>query len=399
MKRCYFIGLDWIYDSALQSRMYNELEKIIQDEEKLEFWFDDISTSFLRLSFFIVLRLRTKYPSKDIQIVHVYVPNEYNYEDLEYIDKSLFPMCISDKNIYAKSDTDNKHESQQWIIRNCDYVFTYNYPLLRNRSITKLIEYANGLSDITIIPFSFDKTNQLIRAKFEQLSERSRLIITMRDEGKNQHEIGETLGVSTKKANALIDETKLKLERLLIPVFLKKDTPIVCTLIELDDKPNAIQLIAFQSLLKFLVDKCQVTEFWIDKKHWNDAYGASILSITHKGDFLQKAVTAKVIICANDNKTYWKKEVNKYAPLYFGTITLKSNNNDERSMYREIIQKCDYLISDFTCEGTELIKELCADIGDISILNIACDNLSIDNQYPHTDSVEDQDNKISIESE
>lgn len=394
MKRCYFIGLDWIYDSALHSRMYNELEKIIQDEEKLEFWFDNISTSFLSLSFFIVLRLRTKYPNKDIKIVHVYVPDENNYEYLEYIDKSLFPMCISDKNIYAKSDT----EPRQWIIRNCDYVFTYNYPLLRNRSITKLIEYADRLSDITIIPFSFDETNQLIREKFEQLSERSKLIITMRDEGKKQREIAETIGVSTKKANDLIDETIIKLERLLKPVFFKKVTPSICALIGLVDKPNAIQLIAFQSLLKFLVDKCQVTEFWIDKKHWNDAYGASILSITHKGDFLKKAITAKVIICANDNKTYWKKEVNEYAPLYSRIITLKSNK-DERSMYEEIIQKCDYLISDFTCEGTELIKELCADNGDISILNIACDNLRIDNQYPNTDTIEDQNNKISIESE
>lgn len=395
MKRCYFIGLDWIYDSELPSRMYNELKKIIQDEEELEFWFDDISTSFLRLSLLITLRLRTKYPSKDIKIIHVYIPDNYCCAHLKYIKNTLFPVCLSDKNIYAKSGNDNKHGPQQWIIENCDYVFTYNYPLLRKHSINELIEYAGELSNITVIPFSFDETNQLIRAKFERLNDCSKLIITMLDEGKKQREIGETLGVSTKKASSLIDETKIKLERLLKYVFLKNDTSGICALIGLSDNPNAIQIIAFQSLLSFLVDKCQVTEFWIDKKHWNDAYGAAILNVTHKGDFFKKAITAKVIICANDNRTYWKKEVDEYAPLYSGIIPLKSSNNDEKSMYEEIIQKCGYLISDFTCEGTELIKELCANKGDISLLNIACDNLKIEKQYLHTDSSNEQEDKAN----
>lgn len=112
-------------------------------------------------------------------------------------------------------------------------------------------------------------------------------------------------------------------------VFFEKDTPPICALIGLADNPNAIQIIAFQNLLTFLIKNCQVTEFWIDKKHLNDAYGAAILNVTHKGDFLKKAITAKVIICDNDSRTYWKKEVNEYAPLYSGIIPLKSRNDNK----------------------------------------------------------------------
>lgn len=103
MKRFYFLGMDSIYDYELVDRIYQEVESRIANEQEAEFWFSHVGNQFSESCLSVAIRLRSKYPEKDLKIVRVFDPVKYDDSDDWYkaAFDSTFPRCIPDKNIFA----------------------------------------------------------------------------------------------------------------------------------------------------------------------------------------------------------------------------------------------------------------------------------------------------------
>ena len=371
MKKCCFIGIDSICDPMLGDTLYKELEQIIQTEQELEFWFEHIY-SFRTLGLLIVLRLKSQYPHKNIQVVRIYGSDERPYQ-LKHIMDFGFPACIVDKRIYADLSSERVHNLKRWVLRNCDYIFTYTYPLLAESTMSRHIDYAKKLPGSKVISVSFDETNRMIKENCALLNDRHQTILQMLDEGKTQGDIRDVLGLSTTRVAHLIHDSRWALRATLNQHAFKISKPHVCALTGLHDNPSAIHLIAFENLLRFLIDTCHVRQFWIDKKHWNHAYGAVLINLIA----VNTGVSASVMVCADDDKHAWEHTVEAYEPFYSGIIALASDSTDTVAMYAEIIRQCDCFVFDSTCNETEtdLIRELCAQNRHITLLDVACDTI------------------------
>ncbi len=74
MKRCYFTGMRDIFDSELIELLKDECEKVIINEDLVEFWFlYGEHDSYIGSCICLATWLRTKYPEK-VRIVRVFDP-------------------------------------------------------------------------------------------------------------------------------------------------------------------------------------------------------------------------------------------------------------------------------------------------------------------------------------
>ena len=59
MKKCYFLGLDEIYDLDLMGRVNEELEQLVQKEDQIEFWFFSVVHPFEFSCFYLAIGMRS----------------------------------------------------------------------------------------------------------------------------------------------------------------------------------------------------------------------------------------------------------------------------------------------------------------------------------------------------
>lgn len=400
MKRCYFIGCDRVYDSMLKHQMYEELEKVIKKETGVEFWFPHLHNTFDKMCLFLVLKLKKNYPNKDIKIVRLHDPtayDEFNRNSFADFKSAGFPNCFPDKHIFFKrlATVEQKNANEEkyyrlmdnWIIKNCDYIFTYYYPLI-NMETDKQIQYAKQIPNITVISFAYEETNNHIQNLVESLDDQTKEVFYMLNDGKTYKEISKNLDLSYQRVHTLLNNGRKHICQKMKANDLEwKYKECICALVGLKNNPSIPQLLIFNSLIWFLVNSCYVNEFLIEKEYLYTTYAATLFQFAHDNAYLN--IKIRVIIGSDDNKDEWKKIITEFEPLYTNVISLKSESNNMRSLYEEIIQACDYLALDFTSAEAPLVRELSMKNNELDLFDISYKGLKIDDQYIDTDIISD----------
>lgn len=397
MKRCYFIGMSYIFDIDLIPQLSSHCEALVQQEDEIEFWFfSGEHYSYISSCLALVVGLKSKYPEKDLKIVRVYDPTKKK-EPLDWYGEvydTRFPCCLVDRYIYAPlmdegvakikgQFVQQANKVERWILRQMDLVFAYYYPNLED-SVIAQIEYAQKSCKAEVVRVYTDETEQFIQEKAEELfDDRTRMILSMLKDGIAQREIGKTVGVSTSRIGQIAHKAARSIREALMKRFggkltIKEDR--ICSLIGLTSNCNAFQLSAFEALLVYISDCYYVREFWIDEKSCETAFGAILAKFCVGRRF--RRITAKVIVHLEEDEVFlWDQCINKYVPPFGSVVNLGIESTDEQSFFEEMVRQSSCLVTDFAGSQASTVKELCAKAGDKYLFDLSRDSFSIDDEY------------------
>ena len=369
MKRCYFIGLSSILDAGLIERLQDECEKLIAEEDAVEFWFSfGAADAYIGSCLCLATRLRTMHPDK-VKIVRIFDPNKESTKENWYSDAFSigFPRSIPDLNILAP-DMDNGverdpkqfmqqfHKVERWILRQMDVIFAYYYPNLEDGLIYQ-VEYARRSCKAEVIHISFEETESFIQEKAETLfDERTTKILSMLKDNIPQKEIGKAVGVTTSRigqiAHKAARDIRQEIKRRGVRIKREKDNK--CALICLNNEATALQLVVFESLIIYLASTYQIEEFWIDDRSCNTAYGAILAKYC-----AHNSSTAKVVVCLDEDESdAWAKCVNEYVPPFSSVINLGLESKEWSSVCEEMVRQCTCVITDFTAPDFPFVQKL-----------------------------------------
>ena len=386
MKRCYFIGLNEIYDSQLKKRIFEELEKIVKSEEVIEFWFFKKNSHFLSNCLYIALLLKYKYPQKDIRIVRVIDPIKYTPHKDE--DKAIyddeFPYCLVDQFVYANyAETDpikartnfigRLNQVERWAINQCNYIISYYYSII-DFHFDRIGTSKSKKPDISVIYFSFDKTEQLIREELETLDQRIKDIFNMIYLEKSISNVAEKFDISSNRIHQLTKKARYsiyhRIRKRNLNSVPKRDR--VCCLISLNENPTIRQINLFNCFLKYLVRECEIREFWIDEKTCNTPYADALLEF-------DRMPLIKVFMPIGEGKEdAWENFTGKYKSKFSNIMGISSF---DANIYKDIICRAKYLVTDFTCTKSSIIRELCIPENDVCVFDVSYRPMEFDYQY------------------
>lgn len=393
MKRFYFLGMDSIYDYDLIDRMYQEVESRIANEQEAEFWFSHVGHQFSASCLAVAIRLRSKYPEKDLKIVRVFDPVKYDDSDDWYkaAFDVAFPRCIPDKNIFAPEMREGVAQNvmqfvqqvrkvERWILRQVDTVIAYFYPNLED-SIISQIEYAQRSCKAEVVHLFFDETQRFIQEQVDTaFDDRTKMILTMLQQGVTQKEIGKAVGVSTNRIRQIAHKAAREIRHTLQRngFMRQKCVKRKCGLAGLCNEVTAIQLVIFESLLKYLHDCFDVTEFWIEKDSCNTPYGA-VLARFCASPYLS-APEAKVVVCIKEEgNAKWDNTICEFIPPFRSVVNLGIDEADWSSVCGEMARQCECFIYDKAHPDAKYIRDLCGKDKGAYLFDISTDKLSVEN--------------------
>lgn len=384
-----------VFDLGLKDRILDELEKLALSDEPIELWFlNPVSEVFGRYCFFISRLFKSRNPNKDIKIVLVLDPVKDDSDHLTWIEKQC-PQYSVDKIIYSKYMGDGhakikSHIGQQrekverWMMRQCDYVFAYYYPILHD-SINYTIKGAHIRPHITVIPLYFEDTSQLIQEELAMFDDRTRRIYyLLNDEGMSQADVAKANNISHKRISQITQKTASyiygDLKRLYhkqIKQGMKSRSNIkICGLAHLNDNPSESQITLFKSLIKYLMNVYVITEFWMDKKSCKTPYSTALLECVN---IASKPILSKVFLSLEeDSVDEWDRAIDEYVPPFSGTVGISYSEGEP---YKSVIKESTCFITDFSCAGSNLIREFCGQDGNTYLFDVSKNRLNIDEQY------------------
>lgn len=389
MKRCCFIGLDDIMEVKVRDRLPSELDKLVQSDEKIEFWFYMVTRSFYQFALSRCIMVKTKYPEKDIGIVFVYDPESDTPGWYSSSYNTYMPLCIPSRFIPAEVDVGTGRENknwitqrlnkvERWIIRQCDTVLVYYYPSLADTTNTQ-VEYAYGCGDKEVIPLYDEETDDYAVEKIMELDDRTRTIMLMLKDGSTQKAAGAAVGVSIGRVGQIVHKAGYEIHRAMIKRMHRSQQNKVehrCALIGLKNDATAFQLVVFESLLEHLHYFYGIREFWIDERCCNTGYGAILARYTAKHGLLAsgQSKSSKVFLnLPEEENGEWEAAIKKYVPPFTSVINITADNRNWHSLCGEVVRHCDCFITDFSSTDAPYIQKLCAHRENASIFDISND--------------------------
>lgn len=395
MKKCYFIGMRSIFDKDLMPQLLSRCETLVQQEDEVEFWFygyagDSYAASCLAL----VVLLKSKYPEKDLKVVRVYDPDKDKKPSDWYgeVNDIYFPCYLVDRYMYAPlmdegfAMLEGRYAQQaskieRWLLRQMDVVFAYYYPNLED-SVISQIEFAQKYCEAEVIRVYTEETEQFIQEQVEELfDERTSKILSMLIDGISQREIGKAVGVSTSRIGQISHKAARDIRNKLmrryggVIIFREKQS---CALTGLETECNAFQLVAFESLLEYMITCYRVNEFWIDETSCNTAYGAVLAKYCSGRP--SRGATAKVVVrLSEEEDDAWDKCICKFVPPFGSVVNLGTEPPDKRAFCEELVRQCSCIVTDFSGSQAAMIKELCAKAGNKYLFDISRTSFTIEN--------------------
>lgn len=395
MKKCYFIGMNEIFDAEIIDSLTVECEKIIAAEDMVEFWFfHGENNSFTGSCICLATWLRTKYPEK-IKIVRVFDPVKDDEPSEWYREayNTKFPRCLPDRNVFAPimdkgvakiemAFVQQANKIERWILRQMDVVFAYYYANLED-SVISQIEFVQKSGNAEVIHICFDETEKFIQEKAETMfDERTTTILAMLKDNVPQKEIGNAVGVTTSRIGQIAHKAArdIRHELLRRGVRRKKDKEKKCALCGLGKGANALQLVVFESLLAYISEIYQLKEFWIDEKSCNTPYGAVLAKwCAQRSNY---GPSAKVVVrVMEDEPEIWDNYIHEYVPPYCSVVNLGIESGEWSAICEDMIRQCSCVITDCTSSDGVLVKELCAKSGDRYLFDLPKTKYQIDEQF------------------
>lgn len=396
MKRCYFLGMDVVFDAELVPQLYELCKQVVEENDSVEFWFyygED--RSFVSSCLALVIHLKTNYPDRDVKIVRVFDPlkNDTPADWFQQAYNSSFPRCIPDKNVFAPamdgaaaqgehSYVQQAHKIERWILREMDLVFAYYYPNLEDSVIAR-IEYAQNHSPAEVKHLHFPKTEQIIQEIVDtKFDERTVQILKLFRENHSQREIGKAVGLSSTRVSQVAHKAARDVRYELMRRFggkrVFKDR--ICGMCCLPQDATALQLVVFESLLEYLARKYQVKEFWIDPKSSDTPYGAALAKYCAYAAYGRPR--AKVVVCMQtDDPDEWGKTIETYVPPFISVVNLGLESADWNTICEEMVRQCTCMVTDFASPDGQIVRDLCARSGQNYLFDIPKKEYQIDERF------------------
>ena len=120
-------------------------------------------------------------------------------------------------------------------------------------------------------------------------------------------------------------------------------------------------VLLFESLLRHLSYHYGVSEFWIDARCCDTAYGAILARYAVALPFQKDTREAKVFLSLPEEATAeWDAVVEKYLPEFTSVLSISVGNPGWSDLFREVVRQCDCFITELSASEGLFIQELCA---------------------------------------
>lgn len=384
--KCTFYGLKTPYDHDLRERMRTALDAVAKEHDSLEFLFYLKDTTYL-IFLSEVMRLKAKYPNKDIVLTKVAEINEEmgtteNTAGIYYTNRynQDFPLSIFDRIRYADEYTGKSksgdpgyimhkfHSVQNWIFEQSDIVFSYMYSLLDESENTELQKLEKRKM---VIQLGSDRTIQrIMELSDELLDDRKKEIMRRLSEGATAAQIGIKMGVTgsairqhSHKASRIIKEG-LRKDYLRAQKSEMDSSPVACGIIGLGEQSTRY-IHDMYVILRFLAKTYSVFEIYVEQAL---CFSEIIGPIIPKGSLTYRDHKMIAVLNPSDAIEDETVPITAYCPPYDSMIfTCRdgySKDAAELVMYKYIIEHSQFVITDFNeTPYREEIKNYCAEFG------------------------------------
>ena len=356
MVKCYFMGLDDVFDRQLAQTVYEELETLVATEDNIEFWFY-LDNPYTLLCHDQALLSRSRHPQKAIRIVHIYDGDKsnvsYSAESSSEAENERFPGCFADRKIFAPKDiihkpikgnrvTDKVKAVERWILKQCNYAFVYFYPNLQHKGMREIL-YAKNTKSITLIPLYFKETAMFINEQIELLPDRHRMIMHYLNHGKTKAWVADALGVTSSaiQSNVFTATHRIKENLRRRATSFPQAHIQKCCFFSCIEGMNARRIHGLEKLFECLATKCGIRKF---------IYNQS----TCAPDF----ISALLLLC--NRYRYMKVSAVKAEHLEIG------KNGDE-----ELLRTCSVLVTEASANEMQHFKEFCQSIGTARLVDFS----------------------------
>ena len=383
-RRCTFYGMREIMDADFPDKMRKTLTRIAEENESVEFWFHITGSSY-EVFLMEALALRTRYPEKEISLVYVSEINPecsgeenpigtYFYKryqkmmPLSFFDKVYFAPGYRTGNFDPHRDFIRLlHQTQNWLVEQCDILISYEYPELFSSEATYLKRYSKKVKEV--ISLTNEKTGENIISYIGEIEDNHRSIMEELLSGLSVSEIAKSRKVTSSAINTKIDRmTRIIKDRLrkdyhksLGNVDRNQNTKCaVCGL-----NKNSVQYIYdIIVLIKYLRSNIGVSEYYIP---YNLCFNELIGPLIHVSKDNYDKISLVAVVPENDTK-----DTTYYCPPYSRILSI--SNLIDRDFYRNLISECGYLICDLSAvEDKSSLIEFCGMAGttliDVSLLS------------------------------
>jgi len=383
-KRCTYYGMREIMDADFSDKMRKALTKIAEENESVEFWFHITGASY-EVFLMEALALRTRYPEKEISLVYVSEMNpECSSEENPmgtYFHKrylKTMPLIFFDKVYFAPGyKTENfdphrdfiriLHQTQSWLVEQCDILIAYEYPELFSSEATYLKRYSKKVKEV--ISLTNEKTSENIVSYIGELEDKHRSIMENLLSGLNVSEIAKSKKVTSSAINTKVDRMTRIIKDRLRKDYRKclgnteRNQNTKCAICGLNNN-TAKYIYDIVVLIKYLRSNIGVNEYYIP---YNLCFNELIGPLINMSKENYDKINLVAIVPENDTK-----DTTYYCPPYSRIISI--SNLIDRDFYRNLISECGYLICDLSIvEDKSALMEFCSTAGttliDVSLLS------------------------------
>lgn len=352
---CSFLGNETIYDTKVRGRLMEAVERVVEENDAVDFWLYIRGSSILKNTHFIVAcceavtEVKKRWPNKIILLT--LIGRSDRSRDME------IPICLVDRVITApdffpRQDVQDfssvPKKIQRWIMKQSEYIICYVYKSfyeIENQLLTSARASGATLYDVTD-----PDTAAAIVDSYRLLKERERFILKCRDEGQSLKEIGEQLGITGNgvreaeryacyKLRVMALERKAKLE--------EQPETDVCGIFGLG-KETEESIEVFRQALEYLIKKCHVTRFLILWEYCSGPYMRVLKEMSYK-DRTIRLVAVTHFSRPEDMSEERKREIRfSLCPPCHDTENIDTRADRRRSQVlrasKALIDRADYCI-------------------------------------------------------
>ena len=379
--KCTYYGMREVIDIDFRQKAKTEIEKVVREYDSIEFLFYICADTYY-LFLMEVLAAKSKYPEKEILIKRVLGINDEDGSEENTMGiylKARFnesvPHSMFDDVIYAPRYTGKALENQSafirrfqfiqnWLLDQCDYIFSYEYPeLFSTEAINLKRLYKKGKN---ILPLISDETSSLILEYIYELEGRERLVLEELMAGKTMAEIAREFKVSNSAIDGSVTKATRRIRERLRRNYIKRshsekrDEQKKCALYGVDDR--SIQYIYDLFLLiRFMIKELDIREYHVP---YDQCFAEIMGPLISKRDGLYTDLTL-VAVVPEEDETDSRYYCPPYAKMHCNSSLI------EKDFGKNLMGECGYLITNLSfAENKDMLIKFCAEKG-ITMIDIS----------------------------
>ena len=204
MAVCSFAGHKEVYDADMASKMQTEVDRLVKENDAVEFLVYPVYPSGMLSYFFLLaaLKARTHYPQKvTITCVIYHGPEaEMSGEYLTYSYMSDKVITIDLENTKKRDPTIGYKRMLKWIPQNSTHLITYFYDTIYDpgNHLGKIPE------TLKIISLTTHETEAAILEAALRMTEKEQVAFFKLHEGRTMSAVGEATGVGRERVRQLL---------------------------------------------------------------------------------------------------------------------------------------------------------------------------------------------------